>query len=200
MMADIRTITFDDGIKTIEVNNLEGELITVLRINTADAATATRFVELVHNLEEVVNLGEDDVNSYREKYKEYEGEEFDKLPDNVRMDIIVDASKMRIGIIEGMIREIDTLFGKDTIRNVFRQSYEMHEDFVPDEDALIDFVNAVMPVMSDLFQTRNEAIRKKYSPNRAARRHNRNKHNKNKNQLIQEYKDVKNEYNLFNHT
>lgn len=193
MMADIRTITFDDGIKTIEVNNLEGELITVLRINTADAATATRFVELVHNLEEVVNLGEDDVNSYREKYKEYEGEEFDKLPDNVRMDIIVDASKMRIGIIEGMIREIDTLFGKDTIRNVFRQSYEMHEDFVPDEDALIDFVNAVMPVMSDLFQTRNEAIRKKYSPNRAARRHNRNKHNKNKNQLSQEYKDVKNE-------
>lgn len=193
MMADIRTITFDDGIKTIEVNNLEGELITVLRINTADAATATRFVELVHNLEEVVNLGEDDVNSYREKYKEYEGEEFDKLPDNVRMDIIVDASKMRIGIIEGMIREIDTLFGKDTIRNVFRQSYEMHEDFVPDEDALIDFVNAVMPVMSDLFQTRNEAIRKKYSPNRAARRHNRNKHNKNKNQLIQEYKDVKHE-------
>ncbi len=193
MMADIRTITFDDGIKTIEVNNLEGELITVLRINTADAATATRFVELVHNLEEVVNLGEDDVNSYREKYKEYEGEEFDKLPDNVRMDIIVDASKMRIGIIEGMIREIDTLFGKDTIRNVFRQSYEMHEDFVPDEDTLIDFVNAVMPVMSDLFQTRNEAIRKKYSPNRAARRHNRNKHNKNKNQLIQEYKDVKHE-------
>lgn len=193
MMADIRTITFDDGIKTIEVNNLEGELITVLRINTADAATATRFVELVHNLEEVVNLGEDDVNSYREKYKEYEGEEFDKLPDNVRMDIIVDASKMRIGIIEGMIREIDTLFGKDTIRNVFRQSYEMHEDFVPDEDALIDFVNAVMPVMSDLFQTRNEAIRKKYSPNRAARRHNRNKHNKNKNQLIQEYKDTKHE-------
>lgn len=192
-MADIRTITFDDGIKTIEVNNLEGELITVLRINTADAATATRFVELVHNLEEVVNLGEDDVNSYREKYKEYEGEEFDNLPDEVRMDIIVDASKMRIGIIEGMIREIDTLFGKDTIRNVFRQSYEMHEDFVPDEDALIDFVNAVMPVMSDLFQTRNEAIRKKYSPNRAARRHNRNKHNKNKNQLIQEYKDVKNE-------
>uniref|UniRef100_UPI0040275A2A hypothetical protein n=1 Tax=Agathobacter sp. TaxID=2021311 RepID=UPI0040275A2A len=192
-MADIRTITFDDGIKTIEVNNLEGELITVLRINTADAATATRFVELVHNLEEVVNLGEDDVNSYREKYKEYEGEEFDKLPDNVRMDIIVDASKMRIGIIEGMIREIDTLFGKDTIRNVFRQSYEMHEDFVPDEDTLIDFVNAVMPVMSDLFQTRNEAIRKKYSPNRAARRHNRNKHNKNKNQLIQEYKDVKHE-------
>lgn len=180
-MADIRTITFDDGIKTIEVNNLGGELITVLRINTADAATATRFVELVHNLEEVVNLGEDDVNSYREKYKEYEGEELDKLPDEVRMDIIVDASKMRIGIIEGMIREIDTLFGKDTIRNVFRQSYEMHEDFVPDEDALIDFVNAVMPVMSDLFQTRNEAIRKKYSPNRAARRHNNKHKGKNRN-------------------
>ena len=191
-MADIRKITFDDGIKTIEVNNLEGELITVLRINTADAATATRFVELVHNLEEVVNLGEDDVNSYREKYKEYEGEEFDKLPDEVRMDIIVDASKMRIGIIEGMIREIDALFGKDTIHNVFRQNYELHEDFVPDEDAIIDFVNAVMPVMSELFQTRNEAIRKKYSPNRAARRHDNKYNGKNQKNRNQKNRNQKN--------
>lgn len=192
-MADIRKITFDDGIKTIEVNNLEGEVITVLRINTADAATATRYAELVHNLQEIVNLGNNDVKAYEEKYKKYEGDEFDKIPNDVKMGIIVDASKMRVGILEGMIREIDALFGKDTIRNVFRKNYELHEDFVPDEDALVDFLNAVMPVMSELFQTRTEEIHKKYSPNRAARRqNNKNQGNKQKNSN-QKNRNVKHE-------
>nr|DAN85433.1 MAG TPA: hypothetical protein [Caudoviricetes sp.] len=190
-MADIKNISFDNGIKKIEVNDMDGNHITTLLINTADAATAKRFVELASNLEDIVNSGEDKIAIYKEKYKEYENKEFKDLPDEVKTDIIVDASEMHIGILEGMIREIDALFGKDTIRNVFHECYELHENFVPDEDALVDFVNTVMPVMNELFQTRTEAIHKKYSPNRAARR--RNRHNKTKEQLIQEHKDVKNE-------
>ena len=81
-----------------------------------------------------------------------------------------------------MIEEIDSLFGKDTIRNVFRECYELDEDFVPDEDALIDFVNTVMPVMNDLFDMRTKEIRKKYSPNRK-------RHNKTKDELIEELKE-----------
>lgn len=192
-MAEIMNLTFDNGIKKIAVNDSDGNVITVLLINTADAATAKRFTELANNLEEVINAGDSNVEVYKEKYKEYEGKDFEDLPDAVKTDIIVDASKIRITVLEGMIKEIDALFGKDTIHNVFKECYELHEDFVPDEDALIDFVNTVMPVMNELFATRTESIRKKYSPNRAARRHNRNKHNKNKNQLIQEYKDVKHE-------
>lgn len=192
-MAEIMNLTFDNGIKKIAVNDSDGNVITVLLINTADAATAKRFTELANNLEEVINAGDSNVEVYKEKYKEYEGKDFEDLPDAVKTDIIVDASKIRITVLEGMIKEIDALFGKDTIHNVFKECYELHEDFVPDEDALIDFVNTVMPVMNELFATRTESIRKKYSPNRAARRHNRNKHNKNKNQLIQEYKDTKHE-------
>lgn len=191
-MSEMKSITFSRGVKKIAVRDEDNKVITVLHIDTADTATATRFVELTNNLEAVVNLGEEDVAAYREKYKEYEGEEFEKLPEDVRTNIIVDASKMRIGILEGMIREIDALFGKDTIHNVFSDCYERHEDFVPDEDALVDFFNAVMPVMNDLFQTRTEEIHKKYSANRASRRRNK-KHNKSKNQLIQEYKDAKHE-------
>lgn len=192
-MAEIMNLTFDNGIKKIAVNDSDGNIITVLLINTADAATAKRFAELANNLEEIINAGDSDIEVYKEKYKEYEGKDFEDLPDAVKTDIIVDASKIRITVLEGMIKEIDALFGKDTIHNVFKECYELHEDFVPDEDALIDFVNTVMPVMNELFATRTESIRKKYSPNRAARRHNRNKHNKNKNQLIQEYKDTKHE-------
>ena len=166
-MTDIKNISFDNGIKKIEVNDVDGNHITTLLINTADAATVKRFVELANNLEDVVNSGEDKIAVYKEKYKEYEHKEFDDLPDDVKTNIIVDASDMHIGILNGMIREIDALFGKD---------------------ALVDFVNTVMPVMNELFKTRTEAIRRKYSPNRKARR---NRHNKSKNQLIQEHKDAK---------
>ena len=170
------------------MNDVDGNHITTLLINTADAATVKRFVELANNLEDVVNSGEDKIAVYKEKYKEYEHKEFDDLPDDVKTNIIVDASDMHIGILEGMIREIDALFGKDTIKNVFHECYELNENFVPDEDALVDFVNTVMPVMNELFKTRTEAIHRKYSPNRKARR---NRHNKSKNQLIQEHKDAK---------
>ena len=169
-MAEIMNLTFDNGIKKIAVNDSDGNIITVLLINTADAATAKRFAELANNLEEIINAGDSDIEVYKEKYKEYEGKDFEDLPDAVKTDIIVDASKIRITVLEGMIKEIDALFGKDTIHNVFKECYELHEDFVPDEDALIDFVNTVMPVMNELFATRTESIRKKYSPNRAARK------------------------------
>lgn len=186
-------LSFDDGVRKISIYNEEEELLTVLRINVADADTARRFAELIQNLEQIADSGSGMADVFKEKYKEYESQSFDDLPDDVKMDIIVDASKVRIDVLNRMIAEIDALFGKDTIHNIFKECYERHEDFTPDEDVLIDFVNKVMPVMNELFSMRNEKIRKKYSPNRAARRHNRNKHNKNKNQLIQEYKDVKHE-------
>lgn len=184
-------LSFDDGVRKISIYNTDDELLTVLKINVADVDTARRFVELIQNLEEIADSGSGMADVFKEKYKEYESQSFDTIPDNVKMEIIVDASKVRIDVLNRMIAEIDALFGKDTIRNVFKECYELHEDFVPDEDALIDFVNKVMPVMNELFSMRNEGIHKKYSPNRAARRHNRNKHNKK--QLIQEYKDIKHE-------
>lgn len=186
-------LSFDDGVRKINIYNTEDELLTVLKINVADVDTARRFIELIQNLEEIADSGSGMADVFKEKYKEYESQSFDDLPDDVKMDIIVDASKVRIDVLNRMIAEIDALFGKDTIRNIFKECYERHEDFTPDEDALIDFVNKVMPVMNELFSMRNEEIRKKYSPNRAARRRNRNKHNKSKNQLIQEHKDAKNE-------
>ena len=191
-------LSFDDGVRKINIYNTEDELLTVLKINVADVDTARRFVELIQNLEQIADSGSGMADVFKEKYKAYESRSFDDLPDDVKMDIIVDASKVRIEVLNRMIEEIDTLFGKNTIHNVFKECYELHEDFVPDEDALIDFVNMVMPVMNELFATRTEAIRKKYSPNRAARRNNsnknhRNKHNKSRNQLMQVYEGAKHE-------
>ena len=181
-MVDNKSISFDTGVKKIEVNNMDGELITVLRIKTSDANVAKKFVEIAGNLDEIANSGDEKAKVFSEKYKEYEKQKLEDSPDDVKTEIIVDASNFRMEVLEKMIEEIDSLFGKGTIRNVFRECYELDEDFVPDEDALVDFVNTVMPVMNELFDMRTQAIRKKYSPNRK-------KHNKTKNELIQEYKE-----------
>lgn len=176
-------LNFDDGIKKIEICNLDGELLTVLKINTADAETAKKFVELAGNLETIANSGEEKAKSCEEKYREYRDKKFEELPDEIRTGIIVDASNVRIEVLKNMIAEIDSLFGKDTIRNVFRDCYEINEDFVPDEYALIEFVDKLIPVMNELFDIRTKTIRKNYSPNRK-------KHNKTKDKLIREYKEA----------
>lgn len=177
------TLNFDDGIKKIEICNLDGDLLTVLKINTADAETAKKFVELAGNLEAIANSGEEKAKACEEKYREYRDKKFEELPDEIMTGIIVDASNVRIEVLKNMIAEIDSLFGTDTIRNVFRNCYEINDDFVPDEDALIDFVNKIMPVMNELFDLRTKTIRKNYSPNRK-------RHNKTKDELIQEHKEA----------
>ena len=181
-MTENKSISFDTGVKKIEVNDMDGELITVLRIKTSDANVAKKFVEIAGNLDEITNSGDEKAKVFKDKYKEYEEQKFEDIPDDVKTEIIVDASNVRIEVLEKMIEEIDSLFGKNTIRNVFRECYELDEDFVPDEDSLVDFVNKVMPVMNDLFDMRTKEIKKKYSPNRK-------RHNKTKNELIEEYKE-----------
>lgn len=163
-------LNFDNGIKKIEICNMDGELLTVLKINIADADTAKKFVNLASNLEDIATSGEEKAKAFAEKYKEYEKQEFDELPDNVKTDIIIGATNVRIEVLNKMIEEIDGIFGKNTIRNVFQECYEINEDFVPDEYALVDFVNRIMPVMNDLFDIRINEIRKNYSPKR--KRHN----------------------------
>ena len=115
--------------------------------------------------------------------------DFSELPEDVRENVIVDTAEIHIEVLNGIIAEIDALIGDGTVRNVFHECYEIHEDFVPDENVLIDFVNTVVPVMNELFATRTEAIHKKYSPNRATRRNRKNKHNKVRNQMMQEHKE-----------
>lgn len=163
-------LKIDSGIKKIEVCDMDENPITVLRINVADADTAKKFLNLANKLDEIANDGEEKSKVFKEKYKEYMEQQFEDLPDEIREEVIVNASNIRIEVLENMIEEIDGLFGKDTICNVFRECYEINEDFVPDEQALIDFINQIMPVMNELFDIRAQEIGKKYNPNRKQRR------------------------------
>ena len=69
-----KSISFDTGIKKIAVNDMDGELITVLRIKTSDANVAKKFVEISRNLDEIANSGAEKAKVFEEKYKEYENQ------------------------------------------------------------------------------------------------------------------------------
>ena len=79
-----KSISFDTGIKKIAVNDMDGELITVLRIKTSDANVAKKFVEISRNLDEIANSGVEKAKVFEEKYKEYENQKYENIPVDAR--------------------------------------------------------------------------------------------------------------------
>ena len=171
-------IVLDNGIKSIAIENQDGELVTVLKINVSEAGTAERFAGLIQKLNRI---------------SEECGKEAQKLADEVKgvpddgidMGQVISANRIKISYLEKIIHEIDVVFGADTIRNVYREAYEMDPGFVPDEIALVEFIDKVIPVMNTLFGQRFETYKKKYNSGR------RGKHSKSKDDLIAEYRDGK---------
>lgn len=178
----MENFVFDNGIKRIAVNDPDGNLITELKINVADARTSEKFANLIDNLN---NIASECTKEAQELSKKYEGRPI--MADSVDTEQIIDVSTVKIKYLMRMADGIDDLFGKNTVRNVFKDAYELDPDFVPDEDALVDFVSKMIPIMNSLFGKRFDKLREKYSSRR------RGKHNKNKKELIQGYKDQRNE-------
>ena len=46
-------LKLNSGLKKIAIKDEDGDLITVLRVNVADADTAERFAKIINNLQEI---------------------------------------------------------------------------------------------------------------------------------------------------
>ena len=90
---------------------------------------------------------------------------------------------MNVSYLEKCIEELDLVFGQGTVRNVYRENYEMDEYFVPDEAALVELVDKLIPVMTELFGQRFQSVKSRYN---ARNRGKNSKHNKRT--MIQGYK------------
>lgn len=168
-------LVLDNGIKTIAIENQDGELVTVLKINIMKASTAERFAELIQRLN---NISEECEREAKKFNKELIG----KQSDDIDMEQVIAASRIKVSYLERIINEIDGVFGENTIHNVYSDAYELDPDFVPDEIALVEFVDKVIPVMNSLFGKRFDAYNKKYNANR------KGSHTKTKKELIEEYR------------
>ena len=161
--------TIDSGFKEIAVKNEKGEVVTVLRINVADARTAERFSHLIENLDNISN-------DVKKEAKRLEQEEKD-LAESKEIDTkrIISINALKVQYIERCIAEINEVFGENTIQNVYKECYENREDFVPDESLLLQFVEKAIPVMNELFHKRFEENRRKYNVMRRGSRKRKNK-------------------------
>lgn len=167
----------ESSIKQIAIENENGEVLTVLGINVDDSNTVTRFANLINNLEKISESVTDDAKALQEKY----GDQKLIEEDTINLDMAVDVVGFKIKCLNKCIAEINAVFGADTIRNVFKEAYELNEDFVPDESALLRFVDNIIPVMNKLFDEKFERNKNRYSAGK------KGKHTKSKAELIAEF-------------
>lgn len=174
-MENMNSFTINNGFKEIAAKNEKGDVITVLRINVADARTAERFAHLIDNLDNISNEVKKEAQRLEQEEK--------VLQESEKVDTrrIISVNELKVQYIERCIDEINEVFGENTIQNVYKECYENRADFVPDESLLLQFVEKAIPVMNELFHQRFEENRKKYNVMRRGGR----KNHKNKRQMIQ---------------
>lgn len=177
----MQELILDNGIKEIAVKKENGDLITVLKINVADGRTAEKFAQLIDRLNKITDEQNEQKKAMDAKYTGrkivYNGGE------SVDTEQVIDRSRMNVSYLEKCIEELDLVFGQGTVRNVYRENYEMDEYFIPDEAALVEFVDKLIPVMTELFGQRFQSVKSRYNAR------NRGKNSKyNKRTMIQGYK------------
>lgn len=149
-------LVLDSGVRKIAVKNEDGEVVTVLNINVADADTADRFGKILDNLQRISDNCQKEADEWRKANPQEEADTEDVAK-------ILEINRIRVKYLNQIMDEIDGLFGESTVRNVYG-------DIVPDEAALIDFVEKVIPVMNKLFGKRYEMTRKRYNSGRKGAR------------------------------
>ena len=149
-------LVLDSGVRKIAIKNEDGEVVTVLSINVADADTADRFGKILDNLQQISDNCQKEADKWRKANPQEEADTEDVAK-------ILEINRIRVKYLNQIMNEIDGLFGESTVRNVYG-------DIVPDEAALIDFVEKVIPVMNKLFGKRYEMTRKRYNSGRKGAR------------------------------
>lgn len=146
----------DSGIKEIAIENEKGEVVSVLRVNVADREVAERYGKIIDRLTEISEKAEAESQQIEQEYKDKE----------LSIEDMRFITRKECSYIRDIIFEIDALFGKNTIRNVFKENYEIDDCFVPSEDMLEDFMLQIMPIMEKFFKQKFQQTQKKYKARR----------------------------------
>lgn len=151
-------LALDSGLRKIAIKNVDGDIITVLSVNVADADTAERFGQIINNLGRIADNCEKETVAWKKEHAQEQSKSGD-----VNVETVLQENRIRVKYLKQVAAEIDNLFGEDTVKNVYG-------DFTPDETALVDFVEKIIPVMNKLFGKRYEMTRKLYNSNRKGAR------------------------------
>ncbi len=160
----------DDNILDIKITNASDKPVHTISLNMADTELPKRVAVMLQNIEALSDDAEKDEAEFNKN--------FANAGD---LEKTIESSRIRVNYIHKMIDEIEIVFGQGTIDGVFAEQIALDEDFLPDEYALMDFLEKFVPIINDVFGTRIKVNNKKYSVNRRGK----GKHNLTKEELIQ---------------
>lgn len=146
-----REFTFNSNIEEVRINDQNGDLITVLRINKADPTTPRKFKEMAEKLQ---TKG----TAYQNQSKALAK----RAGDHPSLDELMPAFELRIQFCKEIGEEIDAIFGPGTVYAMTSKNREINPDFVPDEIWYADFIRMVMPIMGELFADHFKQAKEKY--------------------------------------
>nr|DAY81018.1 MAG TPA: tail assembly chaperone protein [Caudoviricetes sp.] len=158
-MVIMEELRFDNGIKRIAIKDEDDEVIAVLRINVADAEVIEKFAKVIDSLNNISDRCDAEA-----KKRQAEVEEVEETDDVMaQIPKAVEINQIRVKYIKEIMDTLDSLFGKETMHSIYG-------DTVPDELALVDFVEGIVPIMNKLFGKRLEISRKRYNTKRKGAR------------------------------
>lgn len=125
-------------------------------LNGGDSKVLDRFAVFMGWLDEV----QAEIQSWKKGLRSPSGEALS------RAEIMQAESVKSIGIYRECAARLDEIFGEGTIRKFFYAYYDRDEDFVPDGECFFDFINAVAPIVGDIYQKKHEKMKRRYNPER----------------------------------
>ena len=141
-------IKLSSGIKKIAIKDEDGDLITVITVDTANADTAKKFAGVIDKLNNISQNCEKESAEWRNNHK-----------DDMNVDAALELNSIRVKYLKQITESIDGLFGEDAMKQIYG-------DIVPDELAIVEFVEQVIPVMNKLFNKRFEQVQNRYNVRR----------------------------------
>lgn len=150
-------VKLSTGYKSIAIRDEDDDqVVTVLRINVADAQTADRFAHIIDQLNSISDRCDAEMKNWKDSNTE---EQLTTGDTGNAIKVALDINSIRVKYLKEIIAALDELFSEGTIRNIYG-------DIVPDETALFEFVEQVIPVMNNLFGRRFEQLKKRYNTGR----------------------------------
>lgn len=144
-------IKLESTVKRIKCNEY-GDFITV---DVSDKRVFEKFSNLLDECSALAKQYDDDTR------------ELAVLPDpkdeDEQRERVLKICKVDVKYINELIEKLEAVFGKDAIHKVCRDNYENDPYYMPDESILVDFLEAMIPVMEKLFGERYKRNKEKYS-------------------------------------
>ena len=139
------------GLLEVSVNKYDDLLI----LNCADLSVFNRFAKLYENVETIAD-------SATRKLEELNHKHGDDIQTGIA-DAVCEYVGVNIDFSRKVMLELNNVFGDGFTDKVFRENYELNPDFVPDEIALTDLLEALVPIMEKAYGERMKRNRSKYS-------------------------------------